>query len=493
MNQTIDCQIAIVGGGLSGMFAAVRSAELGIKQICIIEAGHLLGGNGRMAATFVSSDFSDYGDSSTDTNAVALFRKTMRELHYTGQPKVIQRYLFRTREIASWLEDRHLPMAPLTWGMFRSDCSRNVESPGYNDGLAPSIGTNVCKLLIEECSASSAIHVLTDTRAVSLLTDGQGTVNGLLAKGKDGHLLVHAEKVILACGGVAGSEASLAEYTPKYVSPGDKIRIRGVRSCVGDGIKMAGAIGAKVDNPVQIHLLGAEYGGYSGPLFSPLTDVMRDPRNLVLSSDGKRIMDESGYMESQDLVNTLPGKCLYGMFDQTAMEQVWPQRRRGELPLEELSERLSGDVQKKYLCLANTLEEAANFIGCSPAVLCASVERYNQLCAAQCDLDYRKPAEFLMPVEKPPFYVLCAIRAVDSTQGGISINEHLEALRPDGTPIAGMYVIGDHATGFVSEYYAPAGAGMTWAMTSGYMAGEDAANAILEKPDGYEHDTGGTK
>ena len=48
-------------------------------------------------------------------------------------------------------------------------------------------------------------------------------------------------------------------------------------------------------------------------------------------------------------------------------------------------------------------------------------------------------------------------------------------LRPDGTAIDGVYVFGDHVTGFVSKFYGPGGAGMTFAMVSGYLAGQQAA------------------
>ena len=51
-------------------------------------------------------------------------------------------------------------------------------------------------------------------------------------------------------------------------------------------------------------------------------------------------------------------------------------------------------------------------------------------------------------------------------------------LRTDGSVIPGLYAIGDAATGFVAEIYAPPGAGFTWALNSGHMCGKIVANHI---------------
>lgn len=134
MNEAYSYDIVIVGGGISGLSAAARASEITNSRIAVIEAGKILGGNGRLARTFVSSDFSDYGDYNTDTNAEKLYKATMDTLHNTGNPEIIKRYLYNTKTIARWLEGRGIEWEPVPAhaGPFKSDCSRNVEL--HDDG-----------------------------------------------------------------------------------------------------------------------------------------------------------------------------------------------------------------------------------------------------------------------------------------------------------------------------------------------------------------------
>jgi hypothetical protein len=133
-------------------------------------------------------------------------------------------------------------------------------------------------------------------------------------------------------------------------------------------------------------------------------------------------------------------------------------------------------------CIAEDLDKAAKFIGCDAKVLKESIERYEVACKAGFDSHLLKSPEHLISLGGPPYYVLYNIRAIDSTQGGITINKDFEAVSSRGKAIGGMYVVGDHATGFVSsDFYGPGGAGMTWAMVSGFLSAESSAEAIAVK------------
>ena len=149
-----------------------------------------------------------------------------------------------------------------------------------------------------------------------------------------------------------------------------------------------------------------------------------------------------------------------------------------EVPFDRISTAFPEDVRKGAFKIADPVEELAEFLGANPEVLAASIARYNRDCAAGVDTQLRKDPRYLVPLEAP-YYALYAVRGLDSTQGGITVNGDFQALKPDGTSIPGMYVTGDHVTGFVSELYGPGGAGMTFAMVSGHLTGEMAARDIL--------------
>lgn len=478
MNEACSYDIVVVGGGISGLCAAARASELAEVRVAVIEAGKLLGGNGRLARTFFSTDFSDYGDYSSDENAVKLYRKTMDTLHNTGNPEIIKRYIFNTKRIAQWLEDRGIGWEPVPEraGPFSSDCSRNVEL--HDDGTgAPRLGAAICDRLIDQCRCSGRVDFFTATRAVKLLTDQSGAVTGVVVSSDGGNLVFNSKKLILACGGVGGSHESLARYLPKYFAPGDDLRIGGVHTCVGDGIRMAEELGAQTRVSMNIHLLGPTY---AGGRFSKLFPVGIDARSYIVNKRGERVMDESKFRDAQELTNRSPGKVLYELYDRTGMEKIWLQAYNGEPPftVDDFAERLAAEIKRGWLCIAGTLDEAAGFIGCPAGTLREGITRYNSACAAGCDEHLLKPAEHLMAIGEGPYYVLYCIRDMDSTQGGISVNRDFEAVTPEGETIKDMYVVGDHVSGWVSEFYGPGGAGMSWAMTSGFLAGEDAARSM---------------
>lgn len=501
MSNCYTYDIAILGGGLSGLFAAVRAAEKGTGKIGLFEVNPILGGNGRMASTFVSSDFADYGDYSSDENAEKLYKRTMTTLEGTGHPELIYKYLYHTRDIAKWCEARGLQKRwrPVTFGPFKSNCSRNVEFEEA-DRSSERIGSGIVKLLIAELDKYPNIEVHLRSRAKQLLTDKTGTVIGALVETPEGYDVVNCKKLILACGGVGGSAESLARYLPDVVAPEDDIRPDGVHSCVGDGVVMAKALGAETGLHMNIHLLGP---GYLGSRNSKLANCVDSPYGIYLSKAGKRFTDETMRF-GQDLVKTLPGRVYYTVFGQKALETAWdapklpmgpPPGSEGgpgpdmdemppmnlppmeEVPVSQARTAFPEEVRKGAFKVAETVEELAEFMGADPAVLQATLDRYNADCKAGKDTQLRKEPKYLIPVEAP-FYALYSVRSLDSTQGGITVNADFEAVKPDGTAIPGMYVTGDHVTGFVSELYGPGGAGMTFAMVSGYLAGEMAAEAV---------------
>jgi len=521
INKKLDYDLVIIGGGLGGLVAAARAAELGIRKIGLFEKGKFLGGNGLLCNTFVSSDFADFGDYNTDTNQIGLYRRAMNTLKQTANPELVQRYLFATKKVTKWLEDRKMnekwKATPSGHPEFESTCSKNVESSVEGARL----GAIICKALIEEIKTRPSIESHLNSPAVKLLTNSKGDVRGAVVKLEGGdYAEVSGKKLILSCGGVGGTNEALAKWLPKYHAPGDYMNFGGVKTCSGDGIEMAEALGAEVGKEMNIHLLGPGYAGGRG---SGIGNLANDARAIVLSKKGERVIDESFIRDAQPLCNRVPGKVLYifmgansiktilassgssggpggqggpqgqgaaqGMTkSQDAAQGMPPQGQGGHdgpggqgavVKIEEIPTKYADDIKKGALCIANNLDEAAKFIGCDVKTLKASLDRYEESCKKGYDSQLLKTKENLVPVGGPPYYILWSVRSMDSTQGGITTNKDFEAVTPEGKTIGGMYIVGDHATGFVtSDYYGPGGAGFTFAMVSGFLTAEDSAKYI---------------
>ena len=119
----------------------------------------------------------------------------------------------------------------------------------------------------------------------------------------------------------------------------------------------------------------------------------------------------------------------------------------------------------------NTLEEAAEFIGCDPETLKTTVENYNKAVETGVDEEFHTEKDDLVySVEEGPFYVTKGHAGVLVALGGVNVTPDLEVLDNDN------HIIGNNCSG-VSEgvYSTIEGVGLGFALTSGRLAGATSA------------------
>jgi hypothetical protein len=134
------------------------------------------------------------------------------------------------------------------------------------------------------------------------------------------------------------------------------------------------------------------------------------------------------------------------------------------------------DVDAGFFFSAETLGELAKTIKMTyqrvpmpPAILEATVARYNSFVDAGRDDDFGKPKP-LYKIAKPPFYAAWATPVVHDTRAGLRINADCQVVDMNGQVIPGLYCGGECAGGF-SEH------GLARATCQGFIAGRHAAAA----------------
>jgi 3-oxosteroid 1-dehydrogenase len=85
----------------------------------------------------------------------------------------------------------------------------------------------------------------------------------------------------------------------------------------------------------------------------------------------------------------------------------------------------------------------------------------------------RRPNPNLAPLERAPFYAVKIVPGDIGTKGGLRTDGRARVLRPDGTPVAGLYAAGNASASVMGHSYAGAGATIGPAMTFGYIAALD--------------------
>lgn len=144
--------------------------------------------------------------------------------------------------------------------------------------------------------------------------------------------------------------------------------------------------------------------------------------------------------------------------------------------LNEIEEESQLDMPTKK---ADTLEELAELMGVPVDTFVAEVQRYNEFCRTGNDVDFFKAPEYLVPIEKPPFYAFFGKRFQENAAGGMKINSSLQVLDTQGKPIDGLFATGDNCRGVLiggdvgTDYVERMISACTFACASGYMAGEN--------------------
>ncbi|AYH43590.1 FAD-dependent oxidoreductase [Azoarcus sp. DN11] len=221
------------------------------------------------------------------------------------------------------------------------------------------------------------------------------------------------------------------------------------------------------------------------------------PGAVVVNGQGKRFVNEAApYLEFVDGMYRDQQKSgarsipAWVIFDASfrfnyAMGPLMPAQI---MPDSRLKKEWLGTVYWK----APTLAELAAQIGVDAQGLEETAHKMNEYARTGLDADFArggnvfdryygdsnvKPNPCLAPIRKGPFYAMRLDAGDIGTKGGLLTNEHAQVVREDGTPIPGLYAIGNCSAAVMGTGYPGAGATIGPAMTFGYIAANHLATA----------------
>lgn len=330
-------------------------------------------------------------------------------------------------------------------------------------------------------------EVFYECPAEQLVVDGQGQVTGVICKSADGYVQFNGSKgVVLATGDYSGNPDMLAEFSPMALdAPLLAYNPQGANT--GDGLNMAFWVGAgmqKGPDGTMIHPTGA--GGACGTYSF-----------LRVNKDGKRFCNEdTAFPGITNAYLTLPDHVMWTVMDAHYAEQIpqmtalsrWNGFNAGPFnpadnisPEDGMRQMLEGGTGDTVT--ADTLEGLAEAMGVPADALKATVDRYNELAAAGRDEDFGKDAANLFPIADPPFYASTVTACLLVCTAGLNVDSNLRVCSDEGTPIAGLYAVGNAAGNFFANDYPMCCPGISHgrAITLGYVLGESlAANKDLQ-------------
>jgi len=464
--EKLQADIVVIGGGGSGLVAAVAAAENGAKNVIVLEKAAHPGGNAMLAVGMMAVESPAQKRLGIKTSQDQVFKEAMEAAKWKIDPEVVRAYVNKSGEIIGWLEGKGVKFDLVGAGVggilghgfserqgrYRSIKNLYAQGPGF-------AGSTVVEAMLDDCQ-KSGIKVITRTRAEKILLNRSGAVCGILASTTDKKYEISTKSVIISAGSFCGNKEMMLKYF--------NINIKGqayhhaLPDMTGDGIIMAGEIGAFIDDRLfSMHWLFPSPSPKECP--NSIRALLGRPEMLRVNIKGKRFMDEST-ANSVLALNRQPGQICYAIADSATVREIkeTPQPPNPMPTTSHILDSLYEDLdkvsaEKKYIWKVNTIEElSALFKGYSEDYK-STVNSYNAFCKNGYDKDFIKDPKYLKPIRVPPFYVFFEVQGYSYTHGGIRINENMEALNNEDKPISGLYATGLNASQWVTDNYAHSG------------------------------------
>ena len=497
-----ECDVVVCGGG-SGIVAAVRAAQQG-KRVILLEKAKKLGGNTDYAHMF----FPVY-TKWHQTAGLTDLREEAIDVFWERSRKKMDREMIRASihgcdSFFDWLctfpgTDKAYHLFPLgdvlTVGPNYSNAIIEFPLRMYDNllcrdqAIGPGWGGTFIKYKMLEAIREQKlwVEILTEHKAEHLLLDKEGIITGVLASDPGGEVQINAKAVILATGGMGGSDEKLKKYF-NFFDCETPIHRFSVPTDTGDAIDMLQELGVEPDaNRLFVSIFGPAHHPYSYCLYR----FLEHPSTLLVNLSGKRWINEmTGLMGSADELVMQPKEIAWGIYDQNGIDRIAnhyindPFYREEKWVYESYQNDLEEEIAlpKAPVKRDDTLEGLARQISADPVALVDTVHRYNEFCANGNDEDFKKAPEHLKPIGgNGPYYAIYGQRFSEGAFGGLRVNPRCEVTRKDSSVIPGLYGVGDatSTTHFKGELAVISE--LTWAMASAYISGASAVEYINSK------------
>lgn len=444
VTETIKADIVVLGGGMSGLSAAVQAAENG-DDVILLEAQSALGGNGQGVEGTLGVGTKWQQEKGIDVDCAVIMQEEL------GKAQWVPNGLFYKD-----LVDRSA--ANLEWAVETCGCELSGLIDNYpmgvvkgavdtfhwwKDGAAYVGYIQPMEKHLRKLGASIDLN----TRALEFSYADDGSVDGVYALDAFGDLVKYqAKAVIVATGGFANDD----ERLKKYGFDLDTLERIGTPGHYGDGINMVLAAGAREYTGVcylKYNRIGHSKIAPFGPFWSAM--CFGGPF-LWVNEDCERFVDEGCMYRVGNIItqstpmHAQPHCTCLSIFDQEVFDAQLQENA-------ELAEEWGVDIAAEWKEIvdgkddafqANSIEELAEQAGIEVQALKKVVDEYNAMCEAGRDNVFGKDAKFLKPIKTAPFYLARIHEVMEGPLGGVTIDRTFRPVLNDGGRLENVFVIG---------------------------------------------------
>ncbi|WP_139652708.1 FAD-binding protein [Raoultibacter phocaeensis] len=516
-----EADLVVVGTGGGGLAATTLAAENGTTVIAVEKEGQV-GGATRHAVGYVL--FAGGSKLQTEMGAawpgdtfdpIAAVNRINPYYQFSLNAPLHANVLTACGECVDWmLEHDGISL----FATPRSYLDNDVLEGKQNFVL----GMNNTVNAMEKAALSAGADIMLNTKAEALVID-DGVAVGIMATTAEGtEIYIKGAKGVVLCGGGFGMNRDLLQ---RYIPSCFEQALQGgpmpfhtgevFRMGLGAGADYAGLNSFSCWEGGLDEYYGAGDGSYWHYFWNGPRQLLTNPW-LLLDETCNRVQYLSGYDFQPEFYNgdfcmgectnasiqmSLPGHGAYAVLDDNYEENLEKIIYRkaldhSKIPIEKGEPMIQTDlvtddwrqevldaVERGSIKKADTLEELAVEVGLDPVAFEAAVKRWNELCALGEDTDLAVPynPQWLVPIEKPPYYCAKIGAMIGKTLCGLRVDENMHVVDAKGKQIPGLYanfltaggIAGENSYGSQWTNTSLAGAcALSWG--SGYLAASSA-------------------
>jgi fumarate reductase flavoprotein subunit len=215
-----ECDLVVLGGGGSGLIAAVRAAQLTGKKVIVLEKAAFTGG-GALGASTVRTFGSKWQKKNNLPDTTAEYARTMMDtLYWKLDPKLVSNCLLGTGQFFDWLceqgdniEDQFKPgkyvFASIPSEPIGPQMSRQI-------GSKQGFGLFVTSMMVQKAK-TSGVEILTKHPVVDVEVQ-DGRIIAAIAKSDKGYVRVACKACVISTGSWINNEEILKKYAPEFAA-----------------------------------------------------------------------------------------------------------------------------------------------------------------------------------------------------------------------------------------------------------------------------------
>lgn len=449
-----DADVVIIGGGGSGLVAAISAAESG-KHVLLLEKSGELGGHTLNTQGMFPAALTRFQKKQKIFDSpVYMTQDILNENNYGVPYETVHNLSLNSGKVAEWMVD---------FCGVDLDVVTDFKYPGYNTyriHAPPSrTGREVINALIAKADTMDNLYIAMNNAVSRILFDSSGKATGveMSASGEQ----IRSDAIVISTGGYGANRQLVDKYMPKA---GWMVYF-GSSEHRGEAVLWAEELGAELDflDSYQAHSSVSSVG-----TLITWETVMKGA--IIVNDKGVRFANEiTGYSKFAKEVVMQKTSTAFEIFDAEIHEEMYSRY-----------EEYRGTTNLKGVRKLDTLEELSKFIGCKEEELRTTLDGVSEMAENGGKDSFGR--NFFRNIVSP-YYAAKITPALFHTQGGIRVDSNARMVPRDGKIAQDVYAVGNAAAGISghgSDGYL-SGSGLLCAFTYGWLAGRASTGKSRKK------------